>query len=182
MPMRLISSQEICRTPIFWVTLDHAVDPSGFEIKRAVVQHCGSAVMVPIDEKGRVLLVRQYRLPARAYLWELSAGRVDPGETPLKAAKRELIEETGFRARRWTKLGSFYASPGYVAERMTIFVAQDLTAGEATPMEDEQIETRWFSLREVGAMIESGRIQDAKTIVGYTLWSMKSRARSGRRS
>jgi len=180
MPMKLISSQEICRTPIFWVTMDHAVDPGGFEIKRAVVQHGGSAVMMPVDEKGRVLLVRQYRLPARAYMWELSAGRVDPGETPLKTAKRELIEETGFRAKKWTKLGSFFASPGYVAERMTIFVAQDLTAGEATPMEDERIETRWFTSREVAAMIESGRIQDAKTIVGFSLWKMKRRgARAG---
>ncbi|MGD0578414.1 MAG: NUDIX hydrolase [Bryobacteraceae bacterium] len=173
--MKLISSQEICRTPIFWVTMDHAVDPGGFEIKRAVVQHCGSAVMMPIDKRGRLLLVRQYRLPARAYLWELSAGRVDPGETPLKAAKRELVEETGFRARKWLKLGFFFVSPGYVAERMTIFVAQDLTAGAATPMEDERIETRWFPMQEIAAMIESGRIQDAKTIVGYALWRMKGR-------
>jgi ADP-ribose pyrophosphatase len=160
--------------------MDRAVEPGGFEIKRAIVQHAGSAVMMPVDAQERVLLVRQYRLPARAYLWELSAGRIDPGETPLKAAKRELIEETGFRARKWLKLGAFFASPGYVAERMTIFAAQDLTAGEATPMEDERIETRWFPMREIAAMIESGRIQDAKTIVGYALWQMKRRqTRSG---
>ena len=178
--MKLISSEEICRTPIFWVTMDRAVEPGGFEIKRAIVQHAGSAVIMPVDAQERVLLVRQYRLPARAYLWELSAGRIDPGETPLKTAKRELIEETGFRARKWSKLGAFFASPGYVAERMTIFAAQDLTAGEATPMEDERIETRWFPMREIAAMIESGRIQDAKTIVGYALWQMKGRqARSG---
>jgi ADP-ribose pyrophosphatase len=178
--MKLISSEEICRTPIFWVTMDRAVEPGGFEIKRAIVQHAGSAVMMPVDAQERVLLVRQYRLPARAYLWELSAGRIDPGETPLKTAKRELIEETGFRARKWSKLGAFFASPGYVAERMTIFAAQDLTAGEATPMEDERIETRWFPMREIAAMIESGRIQDAKTIVGYALWQMKRRqTRSG---
>lgn len=178
--MKLTSSEEICRTPIFWVTMDRAVDPGGFEIRRAVVQHAGSAVMMPVDGKGRVLLVRQYRLPARAYLWELSAGRVDPGETPLRAAKRELIEETGFRARKWSKLGAFFPSPGYVAERMTIFVAQDLTAGQATPMEDEHIETRWFSMREITAMIERGRIQDAKTIVGHALWQRKGRkTRSG---
>ena len=178
--MKLISSEEICRTPIFWVTMDRAVEPGGFEIKRAIVQHAGSAVMMPVDAQERVLLVRQYRLPARAYLWELSAGRIDPGETPLKTAKRELIEETGFRARKWLKLGALFASPGYVAERMTIFAAQDLTAGEATPMEDERIETRWFPMREIAAMIESGRIQDAKTIVGYALWQMKRRqTRSG---
>jgi ADP-ribose pyrophosphatase len=180
--MKLISSEEICRTPIFWVTMDHAVDPSGFEIKRAIVQHAGSAVMMPIDARGRLLLVRQYRLPARAYLWELAAGRVDPGETVLQAAKRELIEETGLRARKWSKLVSFFASPGYVAERMTIFVAQELTAGQATPMGDERIETRWFPMQEIAAMIESGRIQDAKTIAGYALWQMRRRAaRSARK-
>lgn len=168
--MKLISSEEICRTPIFWVTLDQAVDPDGFEIKRAIVQHQGSAVMMAVDEKGRVLLVRQYRLPARAYLWELPAGRVDPGESVLKAAKRELAEETGFRARTWTRLFTFFASPGYVAERMTIYVAQDLKPGAATPMEDERIETRWFTMAEIGSMIRSNEIVDAKTVIGWTAW------------
>ncbi|MGC4053939.1 MAG: hypothetical protein QM757_33045 [Paludibaculum sp.] len=75
--MKLISSEKLLDTPIFRVTMDHALDPDGFEIKRAIVQHDGSAVIMPVDEKGRVLLVRQYRLPARKYLWELSAGRLD---------------------------------------------------------------------------------------------------------
>jgi ADP-ribose pyrophosphatase len=172
MAMKLISSEEICRTPIFWVTLDRAVDPGGFEIKRAIVQHAGSSVMLPVDEKGRILLVRQYRLPARAYMWELSAGRIDPGEKALGAAKRELKEETGYKAKRWTKLCDFYGSPGYVAEKMTIYLAEELTAGVATPMEDERIETRWFTLKELTAMIESGEIVDAKTIIGYTHWRM----------
>jgi ADP-ribose pyrophosphatase len=172
MPMKIISSEEICRTPIFWVTVDHAVDPGGFEIKRAIVQHAGSAVMMPVDEKGRILLVRQYRLPARAYLWELSAGRIDPGETALVAAKRELKEETGFKAKQWTKLCHFFGSPGYVAEKMTIYVAEELTAGVATPMEDERIETRWFTLKEIEALIADGTIVDAKTIIGYTHWRL----------
>src|SRR5712671_4209764 len=110
--MKLISSKQLIETPIFKVTFDHAVDPDGFEIKRAIVQHEGSAVMMPVDEKGRVLLVRQYRLPARQYLWELPAGRVDQGETVLQAAKRELGEETGYRAKKWTKLAMFWPSPG----------------------------------------------------------------------
>lgn len=175
--MRLISSEEICRTPIFHVTMDHAVDPRGFEIRRAIVQHQGSAVMMPVDERGRVLLVRQYRLPARAYLWELPAGRVDPGETVLRAARRELREETGYTARRWSKLTSFWASPGYVAEKMTIFAAEELTAGEAEPMEDERIETRWFTLREIERMIDEGKITDAKTIIAASLWRRRRRGR-----
>ena len=168
--MKLISSNELIRTPIFWVTMDHAVDPGGFEIHRAIVQHAGSAVMMAVDAKKRILLVHQYRLPARAYLWELPAGRMDPGETPLRAAKRELIEETGCRARKWRKLGRMFASPGYVAEVMHLFLAEDLTEGQAQPMEDERIETRWFTAREISRMIQSGAIEDAKTIVSFHLW------------
>lgn len=175
--MKLISSEEICRTPIFWVTMDHAVDPRGFEIRRAIVQHNGSAVIMAVDDKNRVLLVRQYRLPARAFLWELAAGRLDPGETALQAAKRELKEETGFGARKWTKLVSFFNSPGFVAEKMTIYVAQELKAGAATPMEDERIELGWFTMKEIGQMIESGKIADAKTIIGYSLWKERARRR-----
>ena len=129
--------------------------------------------MMPVDARGRILLVRQYRLPARAYLWELPAGRVDPGETVLRAAKRELREETGYTARKWTKLVTFWASPGYVAEKMTIFAAEQLTPGEAKPMEDERIETRWFTLREIEALIDAGKLVDGKTIIAAGLWKRR---------
>ncbi len=165
--MNLISSTEITRTPIFHVTLDRAIDPGGFEIKRAIVQHGGSAVMMPVDRRGRILLVRQYRLPAQGYLWELPAGRVDHGETFLQAARRELKEETGYTAKSWKKIATFFPSPGFLAERMTIFLATNLTAGESTPMDDERIETRWFAARELGKWIESEKIIDAKTMIGY---------------
>ena len=168
--MKLISSVQKYKNDLFSVTEDHAVDPSGFEIRRGIVQHKGSAVMMAVDDRKRILLVRQYRLPARAYLWELPAGRLDEGETPLQAAKRELVEETGYRARKWKKLVTFYPSPGYVAEKMTIFVATGLTAGQATPMEDERIETRWFTGKEIETAIKSGKIQDAKTMIGYSRW------------
>lgn len=168
--MKLISSEERYRTPIFWVTQDRALDPDGFEIQRAIVQHNGSAVMMPVDTKGRILLVRQYRLPARRYLWELPAGRLDPGETVLKAARRELREETGYRARKWKKLVSFWPSPGYVAEKMTIYLATELEAGDAMPMEDERIRTKWFTPREIERAIGTGTIADGKTIIGYFLW------------
>ena len=168
--MKLISSEKLLETPIFSVTQDRAVDPDGFEIKRAIVQHVGSAVMMPVDDKNRILLVRQYRLPARASLWELPAGRVDKGESLLQAAKRELREETGFKAKKWTKLTSFFVSPGFLAEKMTIFVASDLTEGEKDPMEDERIELKWFRVKELDDMIGAGKIQDAKTIVGFLTW------------
>ena len=111
--MKTISSEELIRTPIFSVTMDHALDPDGFEIKRAIVQHPGSAVVMPVDERNRVLLVRQYRLPAAKYLWELPAGRVDEGETPLQAARRELAEETGYRARKFKKIAEFLSQPRF---------------------------------------------------------------------
>jgi ADP-ribose pyrophosphatase len=165
--MKLISSTEITRTPIFHVTLDRAIDPGGFEIKRAIVKHGGSAVMMPVDDRGRILLVRQYRLPAQSYLWELPAGRVDEGETFLQAARRELKEETGYTAKRWKKIATFFPSPGFLAEKMTIFLATGLTAGESTPMDDERIEMRWFVARDLGRWIESGKIIDAKTMIGF---------------
>jgi len=168
--MKLIESRELLNNPIFHVTMDRALDPDGFEIKRAIVQHGGSAVMMPVDSRQRVLLVRQYRLPARDYLWELPAGRVDPGEKLLQAAKRELKEETGLTAKEWKKLASFFVSPGYVSERMTIFLATELSQGDAQPMEDERIETRWFTKKELDGMIRAGKIQDAKTIAGFLMW------------
>jgi ADP-ribose pyrophosphatase len=168
--MKIISSRLRYRCGIFTVTEDHATDPSGFEIKRSIIRHNGSAVMMAVDSKRNILLVRQYRLPAAKYLWELPAGKLDAGENPLQAARRELLEETGYRARRWKKLASFYPSPGYVSEKMTIFLAQELAAGEAQPMEDERIETRWFRPREIEAMIRSGKIEDGKTLIGFMAW------------
>lgn len=166
--MKITESKEVYSCKLFRVTEDKAVEPkTKFEIARSVVRHAGSAVMMAMDDKKRILLVRQYRLPAEKRLWELPAGKVDDGEKPLEAAKRELVEETGYRAKKWSKLASFWVSPGYVQERMTIFLAQDLVQGQATPMDDEQIETRWFKRKEVSEMIREGKIEDAKTIIGY---------------
>jgi ADP-ribose pyrophosphatase len=182
--MKTISSKELLKTPIFWVTQDVALDPGGFEIKRAVVQHAGSAVVMPVDDQNRVLLVRQYRLPARQYLWELPAGRMDPGENALQAARRELAEETGYKARKMQQLVEFWASPGFLAEKMTIYLATELTAGEQKPMEDERIEMRWFTAEEIEKMIASGKLPDAKTMLGFYRWrSLSSKPnRAGRRT
>ena len=123
--MRIVSSKELLANKLFKVVDEVATDPSGFEIHRSIIRHPGSAVMMAVDEHERILLVKQFRLPAEQDLWELPAGRLDPGEEPLEAAKRELREETGFAATDWTALATFWPSPGYVDEKMTIFLARD---------------------------------------------------------
>ena len=168
--MKIVSSKEILKNKLFSVVDEVAHDNSGFEIHRSIVKHPGSAVMLAVDEKERILLVKQFRLPAEKDLWELPAGRIDPGETPLQAAKRELHEETGFKAKKWVKLISYWASPGYVAEKMNLFLALNLTAGEPRPMEDERIEVDWFSRKKIAKWIRDGKLEDGKTLVGYFMW------------
>jgi ADP-ribose pyrophosphatase len=168
--MTIISSKELLKNKLFTVVDEVAQDTGGFEIHRSIIRHPGSAVMLAADEKNRVLLVKQFRLPAGKDLWELPAGRIDAGESALQAAKRELREETGYKAKKWVRLISYWASPGYVAEEMNVFLAEDLTEGEAQPMEDERIEKRWFSKKKLHEWIREGKIQDGKTIVGFYLW------------
>jgi ADP-ribose pyrophosphatase len=168
--MKLISSKEAYKCGVFSVTEDHATEGKGYEIHRSIVRHAGSAVMMAVDDRKRILLVHQYRLAAGMKMWELPAGGLDPGENPLQAARRELIEETGCRARKWRKLATFYPSPGCLSEKMTIFLATELTEGEAQPMDDERIETRWFTSAEIDRMLRSGKIVDGKTMIGYLTW------------
>jgi len=165
--MHIVSSNTVFANKLFTVTDEVAVDPDGFEIHRNIIRHPGSAVMLALDEKKRILLVRQFRLPAEQYLWELPAGRLDPGESSLDAARRELREETGYTAVNWKKLVSFWPSPGYVAEKMDIYLAKDLTEGKQQLMDDERIQLQWFDWLEVGEMIRRGDILDGKTLIGY---------------
>lgn len=168
--MEITSSKEVYKCKIFAVTEDEARDDSGFEIKRSIVRHAGSAVMMAVDDLDRILLVRQYRLPAKREMWELPAGKFDAGETGIVTAKRELKEETGYTADTWKRLVSFYPSPGFVEEKMELFLATGLTAGEATPMDDERIQIRWFTPEELDRKILAGEIEDGKTLVGYLHW------------
>lgn len=170
--VRVISSKQVFKGPVFSVTVDEVVEPSGVRARRDTVRHQGSIVVLVVDDSGkepRVLLLRQYRYPANDNLWELPAGRIDRGEKPLDAAKRELIEETGFRARKWRHLFTYFASPGFMDETMAIYMASGLTEGEAEPEEDEVIRKRFFPLRQVMHMIASGKVRDGKTIAA-ALW------------
>jgi len=169
---RVLSSVEAYRGPAFWVTTDQVLEPTGLRGRRDIVRHTGSVVILAVDEshaEPRVLLVRQYRHAAQQYLWELCAGRIDKGENELAAAKRELLEETGYTATRWKRILNFYASPGFVAETMSIYLARGLRPGTAQPEEDEVIEIKFFPLSIAVRMVMTGRIHDGKTISGI-LW------------
>jgi ADP-ribose pyrophosphatase len=169
---RLVSSHTVYRGPVFWVTRDQVQEPGGVKVRRDLIHHSGSIVVLAVDNSRsmpRVLLERQYRHAAADYLWELPAGRIDPGEQELKAAQRELIEETGYRADRWKRILKFYASPGFVAETMSVFLATGLHAGEAEPEEDEIIQKRMVPLPAAVGMVMRGTIRDAKTIASV-LW------------
>ncbi len=140
--------------------------------RRDVIHHSGSVVVLAVEESGstpRVLLERQYRHAATDYLWELPAGRIDPGEQELKAAQRELLEETGYTASNWRRILKFYASPGFVAETMAVYLATGLRKGRAQPEEDEVIYKRLVPLPAAVRMVIRGTIQDAKTI-SSVLW------------
>lgn len=157
---------------MFWVTTDHVKEPGGVTARRDVIHHTGSVVVLAVEDSHstpRVLLERQYRHAAEDYLWELPAGRIDAGEKELAAAKRELLEETGYTASRWKRILKFYASPGFVAETMSVFLATGLQAGEAQPEEDEVIFQRLVPLPAAVKMVVSGTIRDAKTISSI-LW------------
>ena len=169
---RLVSSRTVYRGPVFTVTSDHVQEPGGIEVRRDVIRHSGSVVVLAVDDSQatpRVLLERQYRHAASDYLWEIPAGRIDPGEQELQAAKRELLEETGYTAAKWRRILKFYASPGFVAETMSVFLATGLRAGEAQPEEDEIIYKRMVPLPTAVRMVISGTIRDAKTI-SSVLW------------
>ena len=180
---RTLASKISYRGPVFHITTDEVLEPGGVRAHRDVIHHSGSVVVMPVDDTEReplVLLERQYRHAANGYLWELPAGRIDPGEKELAAAKRELIEETGYRASRWKRILNFYASPGFLGETMSIYMATGLTAGEAEPEEDERIVTKFFPLSTLVDKILRGQIRDGKTIAGV-LWLRTSRTSIQRR-
>lgn len=168
--MKVVKKREVYKSKIFTVVEEIAHDSGGFKIERAIVRHGGSAVMLAVDDRKRVLLVKQFRLPAEKDLWEIPAGRLDPGENPLQTAKRELTEETGYSARKWKKLAAYWPSPGFLSEKMHLFLATDLTPGKASPMDDERIEIQWFKKKELVKMIRDGEIEDGKTILAFLLW------------
>lgn len=163
---KVLRSKMIYKGPVFGLRRDEIIEPSGLRVTREVITHPGSVVVLPVFPDGRILLIRQYRHATRQFLWELVAGRIDHGENPRKAAARELIEETGYRAKRFHTFLDVFPTPGFLEERMYILLAEDLTAGKAEPEEDEKITAQAFTQSELEQMIRRNKLRDAKSIAG----------------
>ena len=165
---KIVSSEKVFEGLVFNVTVD-TVSEGEHTYKREVVHHSGSAVIIPVYDDGTVVLDRQYRHPAVRYLLEAPAGTLAEGERPEVGAARELQEELGLVATRLEKLSEFFVSPGFLEEKMWVFLATDFTEGEQRLDDDEFLDLVRLPIVEALEMITSGEIQDAKTIIGLML-------------
>ena len=159
-----LSSEEIYTGPVFRITKDAVRLPDGRTGRRDLVHTLGGVVILPVDDQGRVTLVRQFRYAHGEALLEAVAGKLEKGEEPFPAAQRELREETGFTAKKWTPLGKIETSPGFLTEKLWLFLAEELTQGEQQLDDGEFLNTERFSLAEATAMAADGRIDDGKTL------------------
>ena len=166
MTEKQISSETIYQGRVIEVRKDQVLLPDGQFGMREVVVTNDAVAVIALNERQEVLLVKQYRHPAGQNLWEIPAGKIEAGETPLQSAQRELEEETGYRAKNWRSLSSFYMSPGFCTERIHLLIASDLTEYQQKLDQDEFIEVGKFVLAEALQMVEKRDIIDAKTIIG----------------
>ena len=168
---KIVNSKVVFKGRVFGVRRDTVLEPGGVEATREIVTHPGSVVVLPVFPDGRILMIRQYRHAVRQYLWELVAGSKDHGESFAKGARRELLEETGYTARRMHKLLDVFPTPGFLTENMVIFLAEGLKAGKAQPEADEKIAIGIFSLRKIESWIRAGKIRDAKSVAGILYYA-----------
>ena len=178
---KVISSKLSFKGRVFNVFTDTLEEPDGHRHIKDVIRHHGSVVILAVDERTNptdpdVILERQYRHAAGQFLIELPAGTRNPGEAPLAAAKREMIEETGYRAKRWTMLQKYFASPGFLGEWMQIYLARDIRQGEAHLEMDENLEVLRMPLSQAMKMVAEGKIHDGKTLIGLSLYDAARKA------
>ena len=177
-PAKVLTSKTVYDGKLFRVLAEEIREPNGNEVFREVVRHGGSVVILAVDRRKSkkdplVLIERQYRHAAQQFLYELPAGKMEPGEDAVEGAKRELMEETGYAAKKWTELVRYFASPGFLGEWMQIFLAEDLTAGEAHPEEDESLDLQMVPLSELLRLIDAGKIRDGKTLIAAMYYARR---------
>lgn len=163
---KTISSEVIYEGRILTLRKDKVKLPDDNTSFREVVEHPGAVGVVAINHKNEVLMVCQYRKPVEEMLWEIPAGKLDKNENSLVCAKRELEEETGYKANQWEKIFSFYSTPGFSNEKMHLYACRDLVEGHVHPDDDEFVEAQWFSYEVLMEKIQQGELRDGKTIVG----------------
>jgi ADP-ribose pyrophosphatase len=184
-PAQVLNSETVFDGKVFRVVREQVIEPGGKDVTREIIRHNGSVVILALDNARSkrdpwIVMERQYRHAANQFLWELPAGKIEPGEDVLAGARRELEEETGYRAKKWKPLVEYFASPGFVGESMKVFVAEGLVAGSAHPEYDEQIELRLVKLSEVLRMIGKGLIHDGKTLNAVLLYARKIAGKRGK--
>ncbi len=163
---RTLHSESIYQGRLVGLRVDTVELPSGRETRREIVEHDDVVAIVPLDGKGNVLLVRQYRKAVEKALLEIPAGLIEKGESPLECARRELAEETGHSAEKWEDLGGFYTSPGFCTEYIYLFLATGLAPGKLEPDYDEIIDVVPCPLVNIPDVIASGEVCDAKSVAG----------------
>ena len=180
---KILKSEIIYEGKAFGVRRDELIEPTGVHTVREVVTHPGSVVILPVLPDGKIVLVRQYRHSAGQYLWELVAGRMEGGENPKNGARRELLEETGYRAKKFSVFLDLFPTPGFLEERMYLLLAEGLSAGEAQPEEDEKILVAAYTREQLERMIQTRKLRDAKSIAGLLFYFtfLAKRSTSGQR-
>ncbi len=166
---QVIKSEYVFRGRVLNLRLDTVQLPDGETTLREIAEHRGAVAIVPLDERGQVTLVRQWRAATGRVMLEIPAGTLEPGESPEAGAPRELAEETGLQAARLEFLTRFFPSPGVLSEEMFLYLARGLTRGMQNLMGDEDIEVVELPLDDARARIAAGEIADAKTIIGLLL-------------
>jgi 8-oxo-dGTP pyrophosphatase MutT (NUDIX family) len=151
---------------VITVNVERIELPNGETADLEIIHHPGGAAIVAVDDREQVCLLRQFRHAAGGWIWELPAGRLEPGEPPLETARRELVEEAGRKAQNWQDLGAILSSPGVFTERIHLFLAWGLTPCPQALEKHEVIEVHWIAMREAVAMAHDGRINDAKSVIG----------------
>lgn len=164
MEAKVLKKTQLHRGRVFALIRERISLPNGATIDLDIIRHPGAAAMIPLNEHGSLVMIRQYRHAIGEYIWEIPAGTLNPDESPLECAKRELIEETGYSATEWEELGTIIPVPGYSDEKIHIFLAQGLQSARQNLDPDEILHVREIPLEEALHMAETGEIKDSKTI------------------